>query len=396
VPTAAAKAIKFYGATWCLDCAHVKQFLGQHNLDYQWIDIDKDANAAKAVAKLNQGSKTIPTLVLPNGKTLVNPTDQELATELGVAVAAQQAYNDLSIVGGGPTALSAAIYTTREDIHTVMYERKIVGGLAGITDMIDNYPGFPDGVSGIDLSEAMEKQARRFGAEIKTGVEVIGIASEGKYKKVTTSEGTHYAKSLLLATGSDYRKLGIKGEADYISRGVHYCATCDGPFYRGKELVVVGGGNSAMQESIFLTKFATRITMLVRGPALKGSEFLIDKVKTMPQIQIHYGVTTTEIKGQEGRVNAVEALNTQGKSVEFKTDGVFVLIGLVPNTGWLKGVIDLDAHGFIKTDRTFETSMKGVFAAGDVRSGSTLQIASAVGEGVTAALMIREYLKEEG
>jgi thioredoxin reductase (NADPH) len=394
--SATAGIITFYGASWCLDCRRTKKFLGEQHVDYRWIDIDRDGRAAETVAKITNGSKAIPTLVLPGGQVLVEPSDQQLAEALGLPLQSQNSYNDLTIVGAGPTGLSAAIYTTREDIQTVLYERAIVGGLAGITDTIDNYPGFPDGVSGLDLAESMEKQARRFGADIQTGIEIQGIVDEGKYKKVTTSDGTHYSKSILVATGSDYRKLAVPGEKEYTSRGVHYCATCDGPLYRGKTIVVVGGGNSAMQESIFLTKFAAKIIMLVRGPELKGSEILIEKVKGIPGLEIHYGVSTTEIKGADGRVTSIEGINRSGKTVEFKTDAVFVFIGLVPNTQWLKGLVELDQSGFVVTDKTFQTSMKGVFAAGDVRSGSTLQIASAVGEGVTAALMIREYLKEEG
>lgn len=386
--------ITFYGASWCVDCAALKQYMGEHKIGYDWIDIDKDAKAAAKVAAINSGTKTIPTLVFGDGSVLVNPPVQVLADKLGKPEKPEQVYNDLSIVGAGPTGLSAAIYTTREDISTELFERKAVGGLAGSTDLIDNYPGFPDGVTGIELAEAMEKQAKRFGAKFKTA-EITNIEDEGKYKKLTTSEGAHYAKAVLIATGSDYRKLGIPGEKELTGRGVHYCATCDGPLYRDKNLVVIGGGNSAMQESIFLTKFAKKITLLVRGDQLKGSEILIEKIKTMPTIEIHYGVKSTAIKG-EARVSGVEGLSTAGKTVDFAADGVFVFIGLVPNTGWLKGIIDLDEHGFIKTDKTFHTSMRGVYAAGDVRSGATLQIASAVGEGVTAALMIREYLKEEG
>jgi thioredoxin reductase (NADPH) len=395
--SSSAQAITIYGASWCLDCRRTKQFLGEHHINYKWVDIERLDAAAAKLSSLTNGSKTIPTVVLPDGQVLIEPSSNQLADALGLPVEPITAYNDLTIIGAGPTGLSAAIYTTREDIKTVIYDRSIAGGLAGITDTIDNYPGFPDGVSGIKLAEDMEKQARRFGAEIITGSAVTGIADEGKYKKITTSQGDHYAKSVLIATGSDYRKLGIPDEKDFIGRGIHYCATCDGPLYRGKRLVVIGGGNSAMQESIFLTKFASKIVLLVRGPILKGSEILIEKIKSLSNIEIHYNVSTTGIEQANGRISAVSGLNSQtGKPVEFDAEGVFVFIGLIPNTGWLKGIVELDQYGFIITDKTFQTSRPGVFAAGDVRSGATLQIASAVGEGVTAALMIREYLKEEG
>lgn len=391
-----AKITNLYGATWCPDCHRIKRFLGEHNTSYTWVDIEKDATAAAKVKQLTGGKNTIPILEFDDGTVLIEPTNQDLAAKLGIKLEATENYSDLAIIGAGPTGLSAAIYTTREDIKTTIFEKGIVGGLTGITDQIDNYPGFPDGVTGMDLADAMEKQARRFGAEFKVGVEVQAIVDEGKYKKLTTSEGVHYAKSVLIGTGSDYRKLGVPGEKELTSRGVHYCATCDGPLYRGKELIVVGGGNSAMQESLFLVRFASKITMLIRGEELKGTELLIDKVKSMPQIEIHSGFSTTEIAKAGDKLTVEGTSAKQQKTVQFEADGVFVFIGLIPNTQFLKGIIELDEFGFVKTDKTFGSSMPGVYCAGDVRSGATLQIASAVGEGVTAALMVREYLKEEG
>lgn len=389
--------IKFYGATWCPDSQRAKRLLGRHNIEYQWIDTDKDDAASAELGSLTDGRKQIPTLVFEDGTVLVDPTEAELTQQLGVSAQGGSDFHDLIVVGAGPTGLSASIYTTREGIETVLLEKKIVGGQASLTDRIDNYPGFPDGIGGIELSANMEKQARRFGADIETGVEVMSIQDEGRYKRITTPGGDQLARSVLIATGSDYRKLGIKGEKELTGRGVHYCATCDGPFYAGKQIVVVGGGNSAMQESVFLTRFAKKITMLVRGPALKGSEILIRKIETLPQVEVLYNVSTTAFMSDGGRLSAVEAINTSTqKPVSFPVDGAFVFIGLIPNTHFLKGSVDLDEHGFVVTDKTFQTSLNGVYAAGDVRAGSTLQIASAVGEGVTAALMIREHLKETG
>lgn len=305
--------------------------------------------------------------------------------------------HDLVTIGAGPAALTAAIYTTREDIGTVLYEKGVVGGLAATTDWIDNYPGFPKGISGLDLAQGLSDQAERFGADIRLG-EVMKIEDEGSLKKLSTTDGDIYAKSILLATGSDYKKLGIPGEKEYYARGVHYCATCDGAFYREKRLVVVGGGNSAVQEAIFLTRFATHIDLLVRGDKMRASEILQDELeKNKDKITVHFNTSTDEIIGNdEGKVVSVKGTDkTTGNSVEFKTDGVFVLIGLLPNTGFLKDSnIELDDIGMIKTDTTLQTNMPGVFAAGDVRSGATMQIASATGEGATAALMIRKYLED--
>jgi thioredoxin reductase (NADPH) len=387
-------SFKFYGAHWCQDCHALRKFLGEHRVEYEWYDIDRSRPAAAEVKRLTGGGSTIPVLAFSDGTVLVNPDPRQLATRLNFSPEPATDYDELAIIGAGPTGLSAAIYTTRDDIKTTLYEKKVVGGLASITDMIDNYPGFPDGVSGLDLSAAMEKQAQRFGAGFKLGVEVTGLAEAGRYQKVSTSAGERYAKAVLLAVGTDYRKLGVPGEAEFTSRGVHYCATCDGPLYKDKTLIVVGGGNSAMQEGLFLTRFARKVTLLVRGDNLRGTEFLINKVTTSPKIEVNYGVSVKSI-AKEAAGMTVTAENG-ARPEQFQADGIFVLIGLNPNTSWLDGVVDLDDRGFINTSKTFETSRPGVFAAGDARSGATLQIASAVGEGVAAALMIREYLKEKG
>lgn len=301
---------------------------------------------------------------------------------------------DVVMVGAGPAALTAAIYTCREDIKTVLYEKAVIGGLAAITDWVDNYPGFPEGIAGLELSEALRKQAERFGADIRLG-DVMDIVDEGDHKKLVTTDGDVYAKTVLIATGSDYKKLGIPGEQEYYARGVHYCATCDGAFYRDKKLVVIGGGNSAVQESLFLTRYASHIDLLVRSE-LRASEILQHElVKHNDKITVHLGVSPQEILATENVVTSVKGKNKKGKDVSFETDGVFIFIGLLPNTQFLQGKIDLDDVGMIKTGVNLETSMKGVFAAGDVRSGATMQIASAAGEGATAALMIRKHLEHK-
>ncbi len=302
--------------------------------------------------------------------------------------------HDVIMVGAGPAALSAAIYTTREDIETLLYEKGVVGGLAAITDWVDNYPGFPKGLAGLDLAEDLRKQAERFGANIELGEVMNIVAQPDGTKKLETTDGDQYARAVLIATGSDYKKIGVPGEAEFYARGVHYCATCDGAFYRDKKLVVVGGGNSAVQEALFLTRFATHIDMLVRSD-LRASDVLIKELEKDEKITIHRNTTTDEIIGEDNKVTKVIGTK-EGKKTEFATDGVFVFVGLLPNTGFLKGSgIELDEIGLIKTDLSLATNVPGVFAAGDVRSGATLQIASAVGEGATAALHIREYLEKK-
>ncbi|HVX57210.1 MAG TPA: FAD-dependent oxidoreductase [Candidatus Saccharimonadales bacterium] len=302
--------------------------------------------------------------------------------------------HDVIVVGAGPAALTAAIYTTREDIDTLLFERGVIGGLAAVTDKIDNYPGFPEGVEGLKLADDLQKQAERFGAVIELG-EVTAIKDEGKFKRLETTSGDMLARAVLIATGSDYKKIGVPGEQEFYARGVHYCATCDGAFYRDKRLVVVGGGNSAVQETIFLTRFASHIDLLVRS-TIKASDVLqheLEQYVKDGKVTVHLGTTTDEIIGGENGVSKVIGTH-EGKKVEFETDGVFVFVGLMPNSQFLQGSdIELDQIGFIKTDDDLHTTMKGVFAAGDIRSGATMQIASAAGEGATAALKIREHLE---
>ena len=302
--------------------------------------------------------------------------------------------HDVIIVGAGPAALTAAIYTTREDIETLLFERGVVGGLAAVTDKIDNYPGFPDGVEGLALADDLRKQAERFGSVIELG-EVTAIKDEGEFKRLETTSGEMLAKAVLIATGSDYKKVGAPGEIEYLSRGVHYCATCDGAFYRDKKLVVVGGGNSAIQEAIFLTRFATHIDLLVRS-TIKASDVLqqeLEEYVKNGKVTIHLGTTTDEIIGEDKFVTKVMGTK-DGKKTEFITDGVFIFVGLMPNSQFLATTdIELDEVGFVKTDIGLMTKIPGIFAAGDIRSGATMQIASATGEGATAALKIREYLE---
>lgn len=307
----------------------------------------------------------------------------------------EKTIHDVIIVGAGPAALTAAIYTTREDIDTLLFERGVVGGLAAVTDMVDNYPGFPEGIEGLTLATNLQKQAERFGAVIELG-EVLGIHDEGSLKRLETTSGDMYAKAVLIATGSDYKKIGVPGEMDYYARGVHYCATCDGAFYRDKRLVVVGGGNSAVQEAMFLTRFASHIDLLVRSDHFRASEVLQhDLGQHKDKITVHFNTTTDEIVGENNKVVKVIGTDkTTGKKVAFETDGVFVFVGLEPNSQFLKeSDVKLDEIGFVLTDDKLETAIPGVFAAGDIRSGATMQIASATGEGATAALMIREYLE---
>ncbi len=390
--------IKVYGAPWCPDCRRSKQFLGEMRLPYEWIDIDEDDDAAAFVREKNNGKQIIPTIIFPDGSFLVEPSNSELAQKLGLTLKAGRSFYDLIIVGGGPAGLSAAIYAAREGIDALVIEKSALGGQAGTTERIDNYPGFPEGIGGAELAERMVRQAQRYGVELLSAVGVKSLRRHGPYIAVTTETGDEYcARSAIIATGSTYRRLGAPGEADLIGAGIHFCATCDGPFYKGsKELMVIGGGNSGVEEGLFLSRFTDRITLVEFAPQLGASALLQEKVRSDPKFDIHTNTQVTEFKGN-GKLSTVLAKNRETEeTLEFHPAAAFVFIGLTPNTGFLKDTLETDKQGFIVTDETFQTSIPGVYAAGDVRRGSSKQLASAVGEGVTALLMVRHYLQKLG
>ncbi|MCH7786898.1 MAG: FAD-dependent oxidoreductase [Chloroflexi bacterium] len=390
--------VTVYGAPWCPDCKQAKQFLGEQRVRYDWIDIDQDEEARQRVQELNDGKQIIPTIVFQDGSILVEPSNAELAAKLGISPKAKREYYDLIIVGGGPAGLTAALYASREGIETLIIERSALGGQASVTERIDNYPGFPQGIEGGKLADEMGAHCERFGTETLIAQAVTSIEVDGDYKMVRTETGDEYrSKALLLAPGSRYRRLGAPGEEDFIGAGIHFCATCDGPFYKGQEMVVVGGGNSGIEEGLFLTKFASKVTVLEVRDRLGASQILQEKAASHPKIDIRLNTTVEEFKGN-GKLSSLVVKDIKtGATEELKPGAVFIFIGLDPNTGFLKDVVDLDKWGFIETSATLETSIPGVFAAGDARGGSTKQVSSAVGEGTTAALMIRQYLeKTEG
>lgn len=406
--------ITVYGAYWCPDCRRSKQFLGEHQIPYNWVNIEEDSQAEQFVIKKNNGKRIIPTIVFADGSHLVEPSNAELAQKLGLKTTAKKRHYDLIVIGGGPAGLTAALYTAREGINTLVIERAALGGQAAATEKLDNMPGFPDSIPGIEFAGRLRQQAERFGVELLQAQDVIGIRSHDNYHCVTTSDGSEYsALALLITTGSRYRRLGVPGESDYLGAGVHFCATCDGPFYKGKEVAVIGGGNSATEESLFLTRFADKVTILVRGDHFNATQVIQEKVLHEPKIEVRWNTEVQEFMGAQSQLKKLRLVNTKDQSTdEILVDGTFVFIGLDPNTGFLaESTVVRDKYGFIVTGHELvhgkklaqfrgrepgflETSIPGIFAAGDVRAGSTKQVASAAGEGATAALLIREYLKE--
>jgi thioredoxin reductase (NADPH) len=388
--------ITVYGAPWCPDCRRSKAFLQEQRIPFIWVDIDRDADGLRFVEELQRGGRTIPTIVFPDGSHLLEPSNTELAEKLGLQLRAMRSVYDVLIIGGGPAGLSAAIYAAREGLDALVLERGALGGQAGTTDRIDNYPGFPDGIGGAELADRLIAHARRYGVELLSAVEVAGITREPDCVIVTTSTGDMYgADAVIIATGSQYRRLGVQGEAGLIGLGVHYCATCDGPFYRGaKEIVVIGGGNSALEESLFLATIADKVTILTRGE-LRASDLVQDSVRSNPQIEIHTGMDIVDFERRDGRLGAVLTREREsGRERRFEPEAVFVFVGLDPNTSFLRGIVELDERGFVVTRDGFATSLDGVFAAGDVRSGATKQIGSAAGEGIAALLAVRRALEQ--
>ena len=393
--------LKVIGASWCPDCKRAKTFLGQHRIEFDWVDMESDPTAQAEVERINDGKRIIPTIIFPDGSILTEPSNDELAEKLGIVREAAMSAYDLVIAGGGPTALTTAMYAARENLKVLIVEKSAVGGQAGVTERFDNYPGFPDGIGGAELAGRFEQQAKKYGVEI---LQVVGVESfkevdnSGGYAglDITLSTGAKVeGLVLLVATGSTYRRTGAEGEADLIGAGIHFCATCDGPFYKGaEEVVVLGGGNSGLEEGLFLTQFANHVTVIERGSELRGSKLLQEKVYNHPKMTVKLNEAVQSfIANAGGQLEAVELENlTTNERTTHAAKGAFVFIGLDPNTEWLGGSVALDERKFVATDQMFNTSARGVFAAGDVRGGSTKQLASAVGEGAAAAIQIRYFL----
>ena len=387
--------IKVYGTNWCSDCKRSKKFLGEQRVHYDFIDIGEDSEGQAFVQKVQNGGLTIPTIVFDDGSVLIEPTNAEVAAKLGLQTKAQCEFYDLIIVGGGPTGLTTAIYAARDGYDVLVIERSGLGGQAGITERLDNYPGFPEGVTGAEFAERIIEQAKRYGVELLSAQNVVKVGNDEDAHFVETKAGNRYrGNAVLIATGSTYKRLGVPGEDDYIGAGIHFCATCDGPFYKGREVAVIGGGNSAVEEAAFLTRFSPKVTLLARGSQLNANKIAADKALNSPDMEVRFNAEVVEFKGKEHHLDTVVYKNNEtGEIDELHVPGVFVFIGLSPNSERFKDIARLDAQGFIMTGIDFQTSTEGIFAAGDVRSGSTKQLVSAAGEGAAAALAIREHLR---
>jgi thioredoxin reductase (NADPH) len=300
---------------------------------------------------------------------------------------------DIIIIGGGPAGLTAGIYASRARLRTLLIEKLMPGGLAASTDKVENYPGFPGGIAGAELTKRMEDQAREFGLEIVIE-EVKSLTVKNKVKIVKTASAEYEAASVIIATGTQPKKLNVPGEDKFRGRGVSYCATCDGPFFKDKDIVVVGCGSSGIQEGIFLLRFAKQINFVEFLPYMTAEKILQERIQKESRTKFHFGHALTAINGEEAVASVTIKERKTGKEKTIEAQGVFIYVGLNPITEFLKDTVKLDDYGYIVVDENLETSISGVFAAGDVRTNSLRQISTATGDGTLAALMAEEYVEK--
>lgn len=383
-----------YGADWCPDCRKSKSFLNDNKVNYQFIDTDKNQWSIPIITKLNNGKRRIPTIVINDDIVLVEPENEELRQALQLDQEKEERIFDSIIIGGGAAGLTTSIYAQRDRFDTLILEKKTIGGNAFLTQKIENYPGFTS-ISGPDLMDKMEEQAKTYGAIIKTGEDVTSIQKEEGLFKIQTSSKEFLGKSIVLATGSTYRQLGIPGESELIGSGVHFCATCDGAFYRDRDIIVIGGGNSALEEGIFLAGFCKSVKIVHIFEEFTASETYVEKLNTVKNISTYMNQKSLEfIADDNGLFKGLKIEDNKTKEQQIlSADGVFVFIGLIPNTKPFEGLVDLNERGFIKTTGLAQTSEEGIFAAGDCREGAIAQVAAATGEGVLASYGLRDYLK---
>ncbi len=384
-----------YGADWCPDCQRAKSYLEDNNINFKYIEVDKHKWAAKKVDEINNGKRIIPTIFI-NDISYSNPNNEVLQQALSIDEKKSTKLYDTLIVGAGAAGLTTAIYTQRDRYDSLVIDKKNIGGNAYLTEKIENYPGFTD-ISGPKLMEKMSNQAMTYGATIKTGVELQNIEKVANHFTITTNMGKYRSKSIVLAVGSTYRKLNIPGEEQLIGAGIHFCATCDGAFYRDREILIIGGGNSALEEGIFLAGFCKKVTIINRTESFKASKTYVEKLNFIKNIEVHHNTLSLEFLSDDNglfRSLRVQDRSTKKES-ELSADGVFIFIGLIPNTKFLDGYIALNEKGFIKTTHMGQTSVEGIFAAGDCRQGAIAQVAAATGEGVLASYGVKNYLKNK-
>jgi thioredoxin reductase (NADPH) len=410
--------IRILGARWNPRAYEIKDFLARSHIPYQWVDVelaDRDPEVRTLLDSLGPDAVHMPTLLFADGTRLVEPTTEQVAEKIGLRMHAEEKFYDVVIVGGGPAGLAAAVYGASEGLRTVMIEREAPGGQAGLSSRIENYLGFPSGLSGGDLARRAVAQAKRFGVEILAPQEATGLRVDGSYRYVRLSDGIEIGcHTLLLATGVQWRKLDVDGIERFHGAGVYYGgAITEAMSCEGEDVYIVGGANSAGQAAMYFARYARRVVMLVRGDSLAKSmsQYLIDEIKETPNIHVALSSRITAVHG-DARLASISVFCSQsGETEEVPANSVFIFIGALPRTDWLDGVVERDERGFILTGSELmrggkppagwtlerdplllEASVPGVFAVGDVRRGSVKRVASGVGEGSVAIQFVHQYL----
>jgi thioredoxin reductase (NADPH) len=410
------EGIRVAGTLWSPSCHRVKDFLARNGIPYQWLDIESNAEAEELVDSVSQEERRLPVVFFPDGEVLIDPDHRTLAEKCGMHTQATQPFYDVIIVGAGPAGLGAAVYGASEGLNTLMIDKEATGGQAGTSSRIENYLGFPKGLSGAELARRATAQARRLGAEILTAQEVTGVRVEDPYRYVTLSDGTELGcRALVIATGVTVRELDVPGIKDLTGAGVYYgAALTEAANYRDRHMFVVGGANSAGQAAMFFSRYASKVSMLVRSSALeKGmSQYLVDQIFGTENIEVLTRTEVAEVHG-EHQLESITIVNKDTDETQtLPAAALFIFIGAVPHTELVAGVVERNRAGFIitgpdlihegrrpkgwtlKRDPYFlETSVPGIFAPGDVRQGAVRRVASAVGQGAIAISLLHQYLK---
>ena len=407
--------VRVIGHRWSARSYEVREFLARNQVPYAWHLVD-DPEAHRLLAAAGLGDDVVPVVITPAGTALVDPTDTEVATEVGLVTTPSEAFYDLVVIGGGPAGLGSAVYGASEGLRTVLVESRATGGQAGQSSRIENYLGFPDGVSGAQLTERARRQAERFGVEIVTARDVAGLDVSGPSRTIRFEDGNEIAAhTVILATGVSYRRLDAPGLDEFVGRGVFYgAATTEGPSCRDEEVFIVGGANSAGQSAMFFSRYATKVHLVVRGDSLEKSmsHYLIEQIRQVPNIEVHTCTEVVDGRGDDHLESITLRDSSTGATSDHPAQWLFVFIGAAPRTDWLGEGIERDDHGFVLTGPDLvvdhvrprgwdlerppyhlETSVPGVFAAGDVRAGSIKRVASAVGEGAMAVALVHRYLE---
>ncbi|HTR90917.1 MAG TPA: FAD-dependent oxidoreductase [Trebonia sp.] len=403
---------KLVGHRWSAPSAELRDFLARNQVPYRWYAADTD-EGRRLLDAAGTDDRHLPVLITADGEPLIMPTNAEVAAKVNLATVPRENFYDLVVVGGGPAGLGAAVYGASEGLRTVLVERFATGGQAGQSSRIENYLGFPDGLSGGQLTDRARRQAVKFGAELLTTAEVDSLEVSGPAKTVRLSDGTTIdAKAVILATGVAYRQLPAPGCTEMTGAGVYYgAALTEAEGCKDRDVYVVGGANSAGQSAVYLSKFAKSVTMLVRAPSLEASMsyYLIQQIASIPNISVRACTEVTEVHG-DGHLESLTLRDMAAGTTEIVDAGqLFIFIGAAPGTGWLDGVVARDDHGFVLAGPDFsldetgwpldrppyhlETSVPGVFVAGDVRAESAKRVASAVGEGAMAVMFVHRYLE---